>query len=476
MTTGVSQRLSGARSEQSRSGRGHAGATPAHIMVPRVVFLVTSFTLLLFGMLMIYSSSSIVGLTSSDYNHNPAYFLVRQVAFAGVGTLLAIALTKLDYHMWGDRLLEICWGITVSLLVVVYSPLAGIDVYGATRWIAIGPFTLQPSEFAKVIILLVGAHIAEEFFCKGAMDSGQAIKHVLIGVGIPLLLVLLQPDKGTTGVVVLTLLVMCHIAGVSARQLLAVAAIIAFLAFAYSMKDEYSRARIMTMVNPFSDPYGAGYQLTQGFYAFGSGGLTGLGLGMSRQKYNYLPMAHNDFIFAIVGEELGLVGALGMLFAFALLLWSGLKIAEQAPDVFGRLIAAGCTSLFIIQLLLNVGGVLGVLPLTGKPVPFVSYGGSSVMSCLLLVGLVASVSFHSKMPETVHDVRRRQLRFAEDEYQHHDDTSFPRAHVGRQGASRPGWSVIDGGRGVASSPLASAYRRRDLSQQSAVERLREHRR
>ena len=230
------------------------------------------------------------------------------------------------------------WAATVVLLVVVFTSVAGRDAYGATRWIGIGSFSLQPSEFAKAVIVVVGAHLARQYLCEGSMDRNEAAMRLLVGVGLPLALVLAQPDKGTAGVIVLTLLVMCYLAGVRGTTILAAGLALGVVAVLWSLKDEYSRARIMTMLDPTSDPYGAGYQLTQGFYAFGSGGLTGLGLGMSRQKYSYLPMAHNDFIFAIVGEELGLVGTVGMLAAFALLLWAGLRIAESAPDVTGRLI------------------------------------------------------------------------------------------------------------------------------------------
>ncbi len=454
--------------------------TPASIAVPRIIFLVTALALTLFGMLMIYSSSSVTGATSETYDYNPAYFLTRQVMFAAIGLVLAIILARLDYHIWRGNVLMVLWAITVFLLVVVYTPLAGRDAYGATRWIAMGPFTLQPSEFAKVIILLVGAQIAEKYFWEGSIDNSQALKLLFVGVLIPLFLVLWQPDKGTTGVVVITLLIMCYLAGASASAVGLVGIGVGVAAIAYSLKDDYSRARILTMFNPSNDPYGAGYQLTQGFYAFGSGGLTGLGIGMSRQKYNYLPMAHNDFIFAIVGEELGLLGTVGMLAVFALLLWSGLKIAQAAPDVAGRLIAAGCTSMLIVQLLLNVSGVLGIFPLTGKPVPFVSYGGSSIISCLLLTGLVTSVSLRSKLPETAYEARRRQLRLA-------DERTVSRAGTWRERAPEPAYTekrdqmprrnfrVIEGGEGkVRSAQLAGGgYRRVDLGP-SAAERLRDN--
>ena len=446
------------------------GQVPARIMVPRVVFLVTAFGLLMFGMLMIYSSSSIVGLTTRSYGHDPTYFLVRQAGFAVGGIVLAVVLACVDYHAWKGRLLTGVWVLMVLLLLVVYTSLAGRDAYGATRWIAIGPFSLQPSELFKAAIILVGARLAELYFCEGSLERGEAFKHAFVGIGIPLILIVWQPDKGTTGVVVLTLLVMCYLAGVSGYRILCIAALFGVAAILYSLKDDYSRQRIFTMIDPFKDEYGTGYQLTQGFYAFGSGGLTGLGLGMSRQKYNYLPMAHNDFIFAIVGEELGLIGAVGMLAAFALLLWSGLKIAQCAPDIAGTLIAAGCTSLIIIQLLLNVGGVIGAFPLTGKPVPFVSYGGSSVISSLMLVGLVSSVSLRSTLPETSYEVRRRQMRLSGEEKRMEGEDQ-PVAQRTRE--MRPGWSVVEGGRQSASAPLAG-YRRLDLGP-SASERLRDRR-
>ena len=206
------------------------------------------------------------------------------------------------------------------------------------------------------------------------------------------------------------------------------------MAAVLALRDDYSKARIMTVFDPFSDEYGAGYQLVQGFYALGSGGLTGVGIGLSRQKYNYLPMAHNDFIFAVVGEELGFLGTFLLIAAFALLLWAGLKIAENAPDLMGRLIAAGCTSLIIIQLLLNVSGVIGIFPLSGKPVPFISYGGSSIISSLMLVGLVMSVSLRSTLPQTRYEQRRAKMRIAPNG---DGQGSLESAHVGGSTAGNP---------------------------------------
>lgn len=400
---------------------GKGREVPARIMAPRVILYVTAFGLTAFGLLMIYSASSIMCLTSSTYNYDPAYFVERQALFAGVGLVLAIVLARVDYRVWRGMPLKVVWVATLLLLGLIYTPIAGSDAYGATRWISLGGLRLQPSELAKVTVLLTAANLCKRYYQDDELDRRGFLKLMFVGVVIPLGLILLQPDKGTTGIIVLTVLVMLYLAGMPRRWVWLAVGLGVAGAAVLALKDDYSRARVLTMIDPFKDPYGDGYQLVQGFYAFGTGGLFGVGLGLSRQKYSYLPMAHNDFIFAVIGEELGLVGTLGTLAAFALLIWAGFKIAEGAPDLTGRLVAAGCTSLIAIQLLLNVCGVLGMFPLSGKPVPFISYGGTSIISCLMLVGLVASVSRQSTLPETEAERRRSQLRL-----------------VGREGLARGG--------------------------------------
>ena len=255
--------------------------------------------------------------------------------------------------------------------------------------------------------MLVAASLAQRYFEEGTLGWGEFVKLMGIGVGLPVVLIILQPDKGSTMVIGITIVTMGYLAGVPKRILLGFLALglLAFLGL--SLKDDYSRQRLLTMLNPESDPFGDGYQLLQGFYAFGTGGLFGVGIGFSKQKYSYLPMAHNDFIFAVIGEECGLLGTLGLLAGFAALGWAGYQIARHAPDLAGRLIAAGCTTILVIQMLLNVAGVIGIFPLSGKPIPLVSYGGSSVIASLMLVGMIVSVSVHSHLPETAHDGARR---------------------------------------------------------------------
>ena len=263
------------------------------------------------------------------------------------------------------------------------------------------PFSLQPSEFAKITVVLVGATLLSRY------DEGASLREIVpLFVGavlVPFVLVLLQPDKGTVMICGVTLVAMAYFAGVPAKWCVAVLAAAVAVMVALSFKDAYSRSRITTMLDPWEDEYGTGYQLIQGFYAFGSGGIFGVGIGMGRQKYSYLPMAYNDFILAVIGEECGLVGTVGVLVAFAVMLYAGFQIARFAPDLCGRLIACGSVSLLVIQMLLNVSGVIGNFPLSGKPIPFLSYGGSSIISSLMLVGLVYSVSRQSRLPLTEHD-------------------------------------------------------------------------
>ena len=386
----------------------------------RILFILLSAVMTLFGLLMIYSASSIMALTSSTSNHNPAYYLIRQAIFAAAGLVLAIVVGFSDYHLWSRKFLPAVWLVSLGLLVLVLTPYAGADAYGATRWIAVGPIHLQPSEFAKVTMVLAAAALIEDYVMSFGEDRKGALYRAAALILLPVVLIIKQPDKGTTLIICATIAIMLFVAGMPLKYVIGAGALAILGILALALKDEYSRSRIMTMFNPWLDQYGAGYQIIQGLYAFGSGGLFGVGIGNSRQKYSYLPMAHNDFIFAVIGEELGLVGTLLVLLAFFTLVYLGFKVARSAPDLTGRLIASGCVSMLALQLLVNVGGVLCLIPLSGKPIPFLSYGGSSIMSTLILVGLVVSVSrtaereiANSESPLTVYEGTTGGLRLLE---------------------------------------------------------------
>ena len=446
-------RTSRQKSSEGSQAKGRFGAIPERFMQPRLVLLVSTAILVCFGLVMIYSASSISAMTSEDMGYNPFYYVQRQLGFAAAGVALAFIVSRIDYRAVVRNLQVPIWIVTIGMLAIIFTPIAGADAYGATRWISIGPFSFQPSEFAKITILISVSYLAQQYFIDQTIDQMEFFKKFAIAALAPLLLILAQPDKGSTLIIVGTLLVIGYLADVD-RRVLATIAVAGFIGFAFlSLKDDYSRARVVTMLNPWADYYGAGYQLAQGFYAFGSGGIFGVGFGFSRQKYSYLPMAHNDFIFAVIGEELGFIGVLGLLVVFGALVWAGFKIARYAPDLTGRLIAAGCTSMFIIQAFVNIGGVLGLLPLSGKPLPFISYGGSTIMSSILMVGLLMSVSRQSRLPETEYDRQRASWSIAEEQ----DTFDAP---------GFAGLTMVDGGVGVG-TPLPRSSRPKSSAQSSA---------
>lgn len=446
-------RTSRQKSSEGSQAKGRFGAIPERFMQPRLVLLVSTAILVCFGLVMIYSASSISAMTSEDMGYNPFYYVQRQLGFAAAGVALAFIVSRIDYRAVVRNLQVPIWIVTFGMLAIIFTPIAGADAYGATRWISIGPFSFQPSEFAKITILISVSYLAQQYFIDQTIDQMEFFKKFAIAALAPLLLILAQPDKGSTLIIVGTLLVIGYLADVD-RRVLATIAVAGFIGFAFlSLKDDYSRARVVTMLNPWADYYGAGYQLAQGFYAFGSGGIFGVGFGFSRQKYSYLPMAHNDFIFAVIGEELGFIGVLGLLAVFGALVWAGFKIARYAPDLTGRLIAAGCTSMFIIQAFVNIGGVLGLLPLSGKPLPFISYGGSTIMSSILMVGLLMSVSRQSRLPETEYDRQRASWSIAEEQ----DTFDAP---------GFAGLTMVDGGVGVG-TPLPRSSRPKSSAQSSA---------
>ena len=446
-------RTSRQKSSEGSQAKGRFGAIPERFMQPRLVLLVSTAILVCFGLVMIYSASSISAMTSEDMGYNPFYYVQRQLGFAAAGVALAFIVSRIDYRAVVRNFQVPIWIVTFGMLAIIFTPIAGADAYGATRWISIGPFSFQPSEFAKITILISVSYLAQQYFIDQTIDQMEFFKKFAIAALAPLLLILAQPDKGSTLIIVGTLLVIGYLADVD-RRVLATIAVAGFIGFAFlSLKDDYSRARVVTMLNPWADYYGAGYQLAQGFYAFGSGGIFGVGFGFSRQKYSYLPMAHNDFIFAVIGEELGFIGVLGLLAVFGALVWAGFKIARYAPDLTGRLIAAGCTSMFIIQAFVNIGGVLGLLPLSGKPLPFISYGGSTIMSSILMVGLLMSVSRQSRLPETEYDRQRASWSIAEEQ----DTFDAP---------GFAGLTMVDGGVGVG-MPLPRSSRPKSSAQSSA---------
>jgi cell division protein FtsW len=339
------------------------------------------------GVVEVFSASSVYAFTTYD---NSFWFLDRQAIYAALGLVALVLTWRLRYDVWRRMALPLL-AVSITLLLIALRPATGASAYGASRWIALGPVTIQPSELAKFALIAFTAAVLAR---KGRKVDDWL--HLALPLGPVVLLVaaivLLQRDLGTTIVLVGSVLLMLFVAGVRLRHL-TVTGLLALAGSAYLiLGTAYRRTRFLAFFDPWKSPRSAGYQLIQGLIALGSGGWFGVGLGASRQKWQYLPNAHTDFIFAVLGEELGLIGELVVLLLFGSMIYAGIRIAVRAPDPFGRLLAAGITSWIGLQAIVNLGAVTGLLPITGVPLPFVSFGGSALIVTLGAVGVLASIA------------------------------------------------------------------------------------
>ncbi len=378
---------------------------PREVVIPRLILVVTVFVLVMFGLVMVYSSSFVEAI---DEGNDPAYYLWHQVAYALVGLVLCVLVVRVVPYRWlSNEMLYVFMGICIVLLLLTAA--IGTVGLGAQRWLVIGPVSFQPSEFAKVGIILMSARV----MCR-MRDDEVDVRHAWIEAGIGIVLPLLlifasQSDLGTTLICVIGIVTVLWMGDLPVMWFVVI--FVAGVAFClYATFGTGYRSDRMIFLDPFSDYYGSGYQLIRSFYAFADGGLFGVGLGNSTEKYLYLPESETDFIYAIIGEEFGLVGAVAVIVAFLLILYAGLKIARQAPDAFGRMAAAGCTVMLVSQAFINIGCVIGLMPTTGKPLPFISAGGSSLMGSMLLVGVILAVSFAQGDDSAVYRARRENLK------------------------------------------------------------------
>jgi cell division protein FtsW len=335
------------------------------------------------GIIMVLSASSVYACSTGSC----FVFLERQSAYAVVGSLAFLVTARMRYQAW-RRLAVPFLGAVVILLLLLMHP-AAIEAQGSARWIALGPVTIQPSELAKLASIVFAASLLSRPR-RRPEDVSQIALPLFGGIGVVAGLVFLQPDLGTTTVLVGTVAALLFVAGVRFRVLVIGGATMGAVALA-TLKP-YQWARITAFLHPHANRQDTAYQLSQSLIALGSGGWLGVGLGASRQKWMYVPNAHTDFIFSILGEELGLIGEIVVLAAFGALLFAGVRIAARAPDAFGRLLASGIVSWFGIQIVVNLGAVTGLLPITGVPLPFLSYGGSSLVVSLAAVGILVNVA------------------------------------------------------------------------------------
>lgn len=352
---------------------------------PDLLAFISVIVLLSLGLVMVFSASSVMGL--ADFG-NPYHYVQRQTILALVGLVLLFILMRVDYHIFKPLALP---GLFVSFVLLVAVLFVGKGTGGATRWIRLPGFNLQPSEVAKLVMVnYVAVYLSNKRentrkFIKGLLP-------ILLITAAQFVLIMLEPDFGTGAALIFTVLVMLFAGGVHLGQLASIGVLSSpALIYLVTMK-EYRMKRLFAFVDPWSDPTDTGWNVIQSLLAIGSGGLFGLGLGKSRQKFSYLPEHHTDFIFAILCEELGFLGGLTVLIFFFIIAWRGLRIAMRAPDLYGTLLAIGITSMIAFQAMLNIGVVSGSLPVTGIPLPFISHGGSSLLMSLAGVGILLNIS------------------------------------------------------------------------------------
>lgn len=342
------------------------------------------------GLLMVLSASSHLGMLS--YN-DPYYFFKRQFIFGAVGIGIMAFLSRWDYKFY-KNFSGLIFLVALVLLGLVLIPGVGSgDVRGAKRWINLGFFNLQPSEVAKLAtIIFLSARISMKPEKLKSFWEGLVPCFVIIGIVVALLY--LEPHYSAIGIIGLVSVVILFVGGARWLHFGILAGIAVPLGIIGISLADYRLDRIVGFLDPWADAKGTGWQVIQSLYALGSGGIFGLGLGQSKQKYSYLPDAHNDFILAILGEELGLIGMIIVVILFAILVWRGAVIAMKAPDMFSGLVASGITMLIAIQFVLNVAIITSVFPVTGMPVPFMSYGGTSMMIFMACAGILLNISRH----------------------------------------------------------------------------------
>lgn len=359
-------------------------------IAPEAVLTIALLLLICIGVVMVYSASSATALLSDE---SPQGLLIRQGIYAVVG-LAAFAVCA---RLKPSRLVGLGQPavlVSIALLVIVLMPGIGIMANGSRRWLGAGPLQVQPAEFAKLALILWLAG----YLCKNAsrLDNFKVLRLPVLAMGLMAVLVIVEPDLGTAIVLVGVAIAMIALAGTSGRivGLITLGAItLGALGIA---AEPYRRSRLFAFTDPWADPQGAGFQIVQSKLAIGSGGVGGTGLGNGLQKVFYLPEAHTDMIMATVGEELGLIGFLGVIALVGAVVWSGYRIAQSAPDTRQRLLAGGLTTLIGLQSIVNLGAVLGMLPVTGVPLPFMSYGGSSLVVFAAASGILVGIGRRSR--------------------------------------------------------------------------------
>lgn len=357
---------------------------------PDYVFIGLIGVIIIFGLIMLSSASGAVAYEKFGDNY---WFLKHQIFFGLLPGLAAFfIMAKIDYRKWRNYALPFLV-VSIILLLLVFIPGLGASYGRARNWINIFGMSLQPAEIVKLTFLIyLSAWLSRMRGEKEMRDASTSFIPFVTVLGLIILIMAIQPDIGTLSIIAVVSLIVYFVAGAPFLHLAWISGAGALLFFFLIKIAPYRAARLMTFLHPELDPQGVGYHINQALLAIGSGGFFGLGLGLSRQKFQYLPEVAGDSIFAIIAEELGFVFTLGLIVLFVFLALRGLKIAKRAPDGFGRLLAIGITSWFVFQAFINIGAMLGLLPLTGIPLPFISYGGTAMTVGLAAAGIMANIS------------------------------------------------------------------------------------
>ncbi|MBD9008950.1 MAG: putative lipid II flippase FtsW [Clostridiales bacterium] len=396
---------------RSASSSGHRKAKASHDSVaekfrgwlkpvkgaPDYIFLAVVLLLVAYGIIMLFSASS--AKAYATYN-NAFFFVKRQAGWIVVGGFAMLITSKIDYHRYGGKIngtvsvAGAFYVITGILLLLVISGL-GTTVNGATRWL----FGFQPSELAKIAIIILFAYsLSRDLGQKNLKHFGTGLFSYMLIFGVYVALLALEPHFSCVILIFLTIVIMLFVAGVPLKHFGMCAIPVALGVIGLVIIEPYRMARVTSFLNPFADKQGDGWQIVQSLYAIGSGGIFGVGLGQSRQKYQSLPEPHNDFIFSVLCEELGLIGAILLVALFMVLLIRGIKIAMKAPDLFGMLLVVGIVGIVCLQAAINIAVVTASIPVTGMPLPFFSYGGTALAITMAEMGIVLNVSRQAKLP------------------------------------------------------------------------------
>lgn len=355
---------------------------------PDLWLFIVVIILMSIGTCMVFSSSYIMAY---KWYGDSYYFLKRQLIYAIIALVVFFFAIHTDYHYYKKFTLPILI-LSIALLSMVYIPGIGRAAGGARRWIKIGFFSFQPSEIAKFALIL---YMAESLTRKQLKDVKTFIRGVLpplIIMSVMFLLILNEPDFSTSLIILGISFIMLFIGGTRVIQLYALIVAVIPLGILILSREEYRRTRLLSFLDPWKDPLDSGFHIIQSLLALGSGGIFGIGLAESKQKYFYLPDQHTDFIFSIIGEELGFIGTVVIIILFTILLWRGFRIALDSPDQFGTLLAAGITSMIVFQSIINIGVVTKMIPTTGITLPFISYGGSSLIVSMFCAGILLNIS------------------------------------------------------------------------------------